>query len=81
MKNSNPILPIIFRFYSGKSYYWLVGEVIEEIEQPDHIHLPSQIITDVQAIRENLITVTPLQYNLSDVVGLEYLQGTGWFNL
>jgi 5'-nucleotidase len=65
----------------GKSYYWLVGEVIEEIEQPDHIHLPSQIITDVQAIRENLITVTPLQYNLSDVVGLEYLQATGWFNL
>jgi 5'-nucleotidase len=64
----------------GKSYYWLVGEVIEEIPQPDHTHLPAGIITDVQAIRENFITVTPLQYNLTDVQGFECLQVTQWFN-
>ncbi|MBD2580252.1 5'/3'-nucleotidase SurE [Oscillatoria sp. FACHB-1406] len=51
----------------GKSYYWLAGEAIEEIDQPDHQHLPSCIPTDVQAIRENYITITPLQYNLTDV--------------
>jgi 5'-nucleotidase len=51
----------------GKSYYWLAGEVVEEIEQPEHIHLPPYIPTDVQAIRENYITITPLQYNLTDV--------------
>jgi 5'-nucleotidase len=62
----------------GKSYYWLAGEVIEEIPQPDHIHLPAEIPTDVQAIRENYITITPLQYNLTDVQSFEYLYETGW---
>lgn len=51
----------------GKTYYWLAGEAIEEIPQPEHLHLPPDIPTDVQAIRENYITVTPLQYNLTDV--------------
>jgi 5'-nucleotidase len=57
----------------GKSYYWLAGEVIEEIPQPDHSHLPAEVPTDVQAIRENYITITPLQYNLTDVQNFEYL--------
>lgn len=64
----------------GKSYYWLAGEVVEEIEQPEHIHLDPHIPTDVQAIRDNYITITPLQYNLTDVMGFEYLDQTGWFN-
>ena len=58
----------------GKSYYWLAGEVVEEIEQPEHMHLPPHIPTDVQAIRENYITITPLQYNLTDVRSINYLQ-------
>lgn len=62
----------------GKSYYWLAGEVIEEIDQPEHIHLPPEIPTDVQAIRENYITMTPLQYNLTDVRSFEYLYRTNW---
>ncbi len=57
----------------GKSYYWLAGEVIEEIEQPEHLHLPADIPTDVQAIRNNAITITPLQYNLTDIAGVEKL--------
>jgi len=64
----------------GKSYYWLAGEVIEEIEQPEHLHLPESIVTDVQAIRENYITVTPLQYNLTDVYGVNSLLEQNWFN-
>jgi 5'-nucleotidase len=47
----------------GRTYYWLSGEVIEEIEsEADRVH---PIPTDVQAIRENFITITPLQYNLT----------------
>ncbi|MFW6360080.1 MAG: 5'/3'-nucleotidase SurE, partial [Chroococcales cyanobacterium] len=62
----------------GKSYYWLAGEVIEEIEQPEHMHLSPDIPTDVQAIRENYITITPLQYNLSDVRSVHSLQKWEW---
>lgn len=61
----------------GKNYYWLAGEVVEEIEQPEHMHLPARIPTDVQAIRENYITITPLQYNLTDVESMKYLQKNG----
>ncbi|MGK7928051.1 MAG: 5'/3'-nucleotidase SurE [Spirulina sp.] len=57
----------------GKTYYWLSGEVVEEIEQPEHLHLPAHIPTDVQAIRENYISITPLQYNLTDVRGFRWL--------
>lgn len=62
----------------GKSYYWLAGEAIEEIEQPEHRHLPARIPTDVQAIKENYITITPLQYNLTDVYGFGQLQQWTW---
>lgn len=63
----------------GKTYYWLAGEVVEEIEQPEHLHLGGDIPTDVQAIRKNYITVTPLQYNLTDVSGVEHLYEIGGF--
>ncbi len=64
----------------GKSYYWLAGELVTEIEQPDHIHLPSHIPTDVQAIQQNYITLTPLQYNLTDVASFDYLQTNKWLS-
>ena len=57
----------------GRSYYWLAGELVEEIEQPEHIYLPPDLPTDVQASKENYITITPLQYNLTDVVTVERL--------
>jgi 5'-nucleotidase len=59
----------------GKTYYWLAGEAVEDIEDP----LPNQgwppdltqalaaIPTDVQAVRDRYISVTPLQYNLTAV--------------
>ncbi|WP_017298479.1 5'/3'-nucleotidase SurE [Nodosilinea nodulosa] len=59
----------------GKTYYWLAGEAVEELEDP----LPSQgwpvdlqtslgaIPTDMQTIRDRYISITPLQYNLTAV--------------
>lgn len=72
----------------GKTYYWLAGEVIEEVNEPEteilspfttrvsgvDIEWISNTMTDVQAIRENYITVTPLQYNLTSISGLAKLQ-------
>lgn len=63
----------------GKRYYWLAGEVAKEIEQPEHLHLSTDIPTDVQAIQDNYITITPLQYNLTDVAGFDALNGAPWF--
>ncbi|MEB3311812.1 MAG: 5'/3'-nucleotidase SurE [Snowella sp.] len=64
----------------GKSYYWLAGEIAKEIEQPYHSHLSPAIPTDVQAIQSNYITITPLQYNLTDVKGFEALEQAPWLN-
>lgn len=57
----------------GKSYYWLEGEIIEDIEQPEDANLPPHILTDVQAIRDRYITITPLQYNLTDAAIVKHL--------
>ena len=59
----------------GKNYYWLAGEIIEDIAQPEDPNLPAHILTDVQAIRDRFITITPLQYNLTDAVTAKYLYG------
>lgn len=56
----------------GKTYYWLAGELLEEVE-PQCLNLPPDILTDVQAIRNNLITITPLQYDLTYGSGLKQL--------
>lgn len=58
----------------GKTYYWLSGEVLEEIVEETESDLVNQTPTDVQAIRDNLITITPLQYNLTSHSGLMNLQ-------
>ena len=57
----------------GKSYYWLEGEIVEDIEQPKDFNLPPHILTDVQAIRDRYITITPLQYNLTDATIVKHL--------
>ncbi|MBF2003099.1 MAG: 5'/3'-nucleotidase SurE [Synechococcales cyanobacterium C42_A2020_086] len=72
----------------GKTYYWLAGEVVEEVNEPDlesleHAKLEAagmdlewlrQTPTDVQVIRQNYITITPLQYNLTCAFGIASLQ-------
>jgi 5'-nucleotidase len=73
----------------GKIYYWLAGEVMEEGEA-ELLHLPmseaaqplskaladlgAQFMTDVLAIQQNYITITPLQYNLTAYTALELAQ-------
>ncbi|MEO0408665.1 MAG: 5'/3'-nucleotidase SurE, partial [Cyanobacteria bacterium P01_A01_bin.135] len=64
----------------GKTYYWLAGEVLEEVDDlterafcGDSEEL-SQIETDVQAIRHQFVTVTPLHYNMTSALGLHRLQ-------
>ncbi|MDX2096923.1 MAG: 5'/3'-nucleotidase SurE [Leptolyngbyaceae cyanobacterium bins.59] len=58
----------------GKSYYWLAGELLEEITGETGIEWLDQVPSDVQAIRDNYITITPLQYDLTCPRGLKSLQ-------
>lgn len=58
----------------GKTYYWLAGELLEEVEPEQGLHLPQDTPTDVEAIGHNYITVTPLQYNLTYASGLNQLR-------
>lgn len=48
----------------GKTYYWLSGEVVEEEAAED---------SDIQAIRNNYITITPLKYDLTLETGIDSL--------
>jgi 5'-nucleotidase len=57
----------------GKTYYWLTGEVIEDVEPPTGLNLPQNVPTDVQVVRNNHISITPLQYNLTYATGLDKL--------
>ena len=61
----------------GKTYYWLSGEVIQDLEQPGHLHLPPEIETDVQAIKRNYITIVPLQFNMTSATGIYSLKDCG----
>jgi 5'-nucleotidase len=58
----------------------LEGEIVEDIEQPEDLNLPPHILTDVQAIGDRYITITPLQYNLTDATVLKYLYQQEFFN-
>jgi len=57
----------------GKTYYWLTGEVLEDIQPPTGLNLPDDIPIDVNVIRDNFVSVTPLQYNLTYATGLHQL--------
>ncbi|KYC40102.1 5'/3'-nucleotidase SurE [Scytonema hofmannii PCC 7110] len=57
----------------GKTYYWLTGEVLEDVEPPTGLNLSQNIPIDVRVIRENYISITPLQYNLTYAKGLNEL--------
>lgn len=58
----------------GKSYYWLAGEALEEIAETTGVDWLDQIPTDIEAIRNNYITITPLQYDLTAVSGLSQVK-------
>ncbi|NEP81049.1 MAG: 5'/3'-nucleotidase SurE [Okeania sp. SIO3B3] len=58
----------------GKTYYWLAGEVQEDVEEINDHSSVEKLSTDVQAMREKYITITPLQYNFTYGKQLGYLQ-------
>ena len=62
----------------GKRYYWLAGERVKEIPKPDYLGLNRRIPTDVHAIQDNFITITPLQYNLTDINSVNALEKAHW---
>ncbi|MEM7724860.1 MAG: 5'/3'-nucleotidase SurE [Cyanobacteria bacterium P01_A01_bin.45] len=59
----------------GKNYYWLTGEVLEDIEPPTSVNADENIPLDVHLIRDRYISITPLQYNLTHMNGLRNLSG------
>ena len=61
----------------GKTYYWLSGEVVQDLDQPEHLHLPPEIETDVQANKRNYITIVPLQFNMTSTTGIYGLKDYG----
>ena len=79
----------------GKTYYWLAGEVMEEGEAEMSVsHLSddesaavdkeiaainAKFTTDVKAIKENYITITPLQYNMTAYTALDFIDR--WTNV
>jgi 5'-nucleotidase len=58
----------------GKTYYWLAGEVIEDVETPVIYPQDEGLLTDVEAIAQGFISVTPLQYNLTYYRRIEQIQ-------
>ncbi|MBV5259667.1 5'/3'-nucleotidase SurE [Synechococcus moorigangaii CMS01] len=62
----------------GKTYYWLSGEVIEELPQPNEPNIPLDFPTDVEAIAAGYITITPLQYIMNDLHSIEALAQEHW---
>ena len=58
----------------GKTYYWLAGELQEDVEETNDQPSVEKLPTDIQAMREKYITITPLQYNLTYGKQLGYLQ-------
>jgi 5'-nucleotidase len=78
----------------GKTYYWLAGEILEDVDEPElespealrlkqtnlDLNQFQQIPTDVQAIRQNYITLTPLQYNLTCAVSIADLQNRSFYH-
>jgi 5'-nucleotidase len=58
----------------GKGYYWLAGEVLEDVDAPVTHPRDAELLTDVQAIAQGLISVTPLQYYLTHYDCVEQVQ-------
>ncbi|NEP43938.1 MAG: 5'/3'-nucleotidase SurE, partial [Okeania sp. SIO2H7] len=50
------------------------GEVQEDVEETNDRSSVEKLSTDVQAMREKYITITPLQYNFTYGKQLGYLQ-------
>lgn len=52
----------------GRTYYWLTGDVVDEGAEDPY--------TDIGAVGRGLVSVTPLQFDLTDYQLLEKMRGT-----
>lgn len=57
----------------GKTYYWLTGEVLEDVDPPKSFLMTENIPIDVRVIQDNYISITPLYYNLTFPNALNHL--------
>jgi len=57
----------------GKTYYWLTGEFLEEVQPSPGLNLPEDVPIDIHVVRQNFISITPLQHNLTYINGLQQL--------
>lgn len=55
----------------GRCYYWLAGEAVDMINN-------SEIDTDVAAIKNNYISITPLQFDLTNYDLIDELKTINW---
>ena len=51
----------------GKTYYWMAGELISE---------PEGANTDIAAVRNNKISITPVTYEMTRVSTMDDLRNT-----
>ena len=63
----------------GKVYYWMAGELVNESEEAHN--------SDITAIRNNMISITPITYDMTRKTHIDELQGSlckndfcSWFN-
>lgn len=49
----------------GQTYYWLAGEIVDDSEEPE---------SDVEAIRNNMVAITPIHFNLTHHKELDQLR-------
>lgn len=53
----------------GRTYYWLAGDVLD-----CQCHLPGEIDCDVAAIRNNMVSITPIHFDLTNYQLLDELK-------
>lgn len=61
----------------GKTYFWLAGEVLEEVDAFNP-HRPDLPPPDVQMIRKDFITLTPIQFDWTAYGALGQLPAIAW---
>jgi len=63
---------------NGRQYYWLTGDFKDISSEPGGDQAQGAQQTDRQALAEGYVTVTPLQFNLTDSRMLGEMQDWSW---
>lgn len=63
---------------NGRQYYWLTGDFKDISSEPGGDKAQGAQRTDRQALADGYVTVTPLQFNLTDSKMLDKMQDWSW---